>query len=130
MPRRTALPRNPVRPALAILAAVLAACGTGPTTTAHPLAPLSAAEIRDAARIIRQRVPETARFSIIALAILAAVLAACGTGPTTTAHPLAPLSAAEIRDAARIIRQRVPETARFSIIALDAPSKEIVLSHI
>ena len=62
-----------------------------------------------------------------ALVILIAVLAACRTESRTALHPLAPLSAAEIREAAQIIRPRVPDTARFSIIALDEPPKEIVL---
>ena len=62
--------------------------------------------------------------------ILIAVLAACRTESHTALHPLAPLSAAEIRDAAQIIRPRVPDTARFSIIALDEPPKEIVLRQI
>jgi primary-amine oxidase len=45
------------------------------------------------------------------------------------AHPLSPLTAAEIRQAVRIFRDsgHVPETARFSLIALDEPSKEAVL---
>jgi primary-amine oxidase len=65
-----------------------------------------------------------------ALIILSAVLVSCGTAPPTAPHPLAPLSAAEIRDAAQLIRPRVPETARFSIVALDEPPKEIVLRQI
>ena len=62
--------------------------------------------------------------------ILITVLAACRTESHTAPHPLAPLSAAEIREAAQIIRPRVPDTARFSIIALDEPPKEIVLRQI
>ena len=62
--------------------------------------------------------------------VLIAVLAACRTAPPTPPHPLAPLSAAEIRDAANLIRPRVPATARFSIIALDEPPKEMVLRQI
>ena len=66
----------------------------------------------------------------LVLVILSAVLAACGTTPPQIPHPLTPLSAAEIRDAAQIIRTRVPESARFSIIALDEPPKEIVLRQV
>ena len=66
----------------------------------------------------------------LALVILIAALAACRTGPPAAPHPLTPLNAAEIREAVRIIRPRVPETARFSIIALDEPPKEIVLRQI
>jgi primary-amine oxidase len=62
--------------------------------------------------------------------ILIAVLASCRTESHTALHPLAPLSAAEIREAAQIIRLRVPDTARFSIIALDELPKEIVLRQI
>ena len=65
-----------------------------------------------------------------ALAILIAVLAVCGTAPPKVPHPLAPLTAAEIRDAAQIIHTSVPATARFSLIALDEPPKEIVLRQI
>ena len=65
-----------------------------------------------------------------ALIFLIVVLAACRTAPQTVTHPLAPLSAAEIRDAANLIRPRVPATARFSIIALDEPPKEMVLRQI
>ena len=65
-----------------------------------------------------------------ALIVLIAVLAACRTAPPPALHPLAPLSAAEIRDAANLISPRVPPAARFSIIALDEPPKEIVLRQI
>ena len=64
-----------------------------------------------------------------AIVILIAVLSSCPAAPPAL-HPLAPLTAAEIRDAARIIRPRVPASARFSIIALDEPPKEIVLRQI
>jgi primary-amine oxidase len=45
------------------------------------------------------------------------------------AHPLAPLTADEITEAARIIREshRVPETARYTILTLDEPPKDAVL---
>ena len=65
-----------------------------------------------------------------AIVILIAGLSACRAAPPAALHPLAPLSAAEIRDAAQIIRPRVPESARFSIIVLDEPPKEIVLRQI
>ena len=65
-----------------------------------------------------------------AIVILIAGLSACRAAPPATLHPLAPLSAAEIRDAAQIIRPRVPESARFSSIVLDEPPKEIVLRAI
>jgi primary-amine oxidase len=45
------------------------------------------------------------------------------------AHPLSPLTASEIRQAVRIFRDsgHVPDTARFSLIALDEPPKDAVL---
>ena len=52
-----------MRPAIVILIAGLSSCPAAPPASLHPLAPLSAAEIRDAAQIIRPRVPESARFS-------------------------------------------------------------------
>ena len=44
------------------------------------------------------------------------------------AHPLAPLSAREIRDASRIFRDsgRVPRGAEFSQLTLEEPPKEAV----
>ena len=66
----------------------------------------------------------------VILVILAAVLASCGDPPPVAPHALAPLSAAEIREAARIIRARVPGSARFSIMALDEPPKEMVLHRV
>ena len=45
-------------------------------------------------------------------------------------HALAPLSAAEITAAARIIRLRVRESARFITMALDEPPKEMVLHRV
>src|SRR3954467_10456265 len=44
-------------------------------------------------------------------------------------HPLTPLTASEIRDAARIFRAsgHAPATARFHFIALDEPPKDAVL---
>ena len=65
-----------------------------------------------------------------ALALFIAGLSACHAAPPATLHPLAPLTAAEIRDAAQIVRPRVPESARFSLIVLDEPPKEIVLRQI
>jgi primary-amine oxidase len=63
------------------------------------------------------------------LLILIAVLAGCRTEPARP-HPLAPLSAAEIRDAAELLRPRIPAGARFVTIALDEPPKEMVLRAI
>jgi primary-amine oxidase len=47
-------------------------------------------------------------------------------------HPLAPLSADEISAATRIIREshRVPNSARFTLMALDEPPKEAVLKKL
>jgi primary-amine oxidase len=46
-------------------------------------------------------------------------------------HPLAPLTAAEIRDAVRIFRAsgHAPATARFHFLSLQEPPKEAVLRH-
>lgn len=46
-------------------------------------------------------------------------------------HPLTPLSAEEIRAAARIVKNsgQIPSTAQFSQIALDEPPKELVLRN-
>ena len=46
-------------------------------------------------------------------------------------HPLAPLTAAEIRAAAGLLRgsSRFPADATFSLIALDEPPKEMVLAN-
>jgi primary-amine oxidase len=63
------------------------------------------------------------------LLILIAVLAACRTAPPPP-HPLAPLSALEIREAAEILKPRVPASAHFSLITLDEPPKEMVLRSI
>lgn len=54
-----------------------------------------------------------------------------GAGAANAAHPLTPLSADEIRQAARMIRnsRQVPATAQFSQIALDEPAKELVLRN-
>ncbi len=65
-----------------------------------------------------------------AILILIAGLSACHAAPPAALHPLTPLTAAEIRDAAQIIRPRVPQSARFSTIVLDEPPKEIVLRQI
>jgi len=64
----------------------------------------------------------------LALALLAA---SCRTMPPIT-HPLAPLTAAEIRAAVRILRAspRMPARARFSLVALDEPPKELVLRKV
>jgi primary-amine oxidase len=47
-------------------------------------------------------------------------------------HPLAPLTANEIRAAVRILNAsgRVPPGARFSLVALDEPPKELVLRQV
>src|SRR5262249_59272934 len=47
---------------------------------------------------------------------------------TRPAHPLAPLSAAEIKTAAAVIRDtgRLPDDARFAYFGLDEPPKEAV----
>ncbi len=70
--------------------------------------------------------------SATGVALFAILMSAgCGTPPLPT-HPLAPLTAAEIGTAARIIKAsgRVPAGARFSLIALDEPPKELVLRKI
>jgi primary-amine oxidase len=55
-----------------------------------------------------------------------------GCSPVRTApHPLAPLTADEIAEAAKVIKdsKQLPATARFSQIALDEPAKELVLRN-
>ena len=61
----------------------------------------------------------------------AAISIGCRTPPAPL-HPLAPLTAGEIRAAARIIQASgmVPRRARFSLVALDEPPKELVLRKI
>jgi len=46
-------------------------------------------------------------------------------------HPLTPLTPAEIRAATEIIAsdRRIPNTARYSLVALDEPAKDAVLRH-
>jgi primary-amine oxidase len=63
------------------------------------------------------------------LLILISILAACRTTPPPL-HPLAPLTAAEIRDAADLLRPRIPAGARFITVSLDEPPKEMVLRAI
>ena len=48
------------------------------------------------------------------------------------AHPLTPLSASEISEASRIIREshRVPDSARFTLLTLDEPPKDAVLKNL
>ncbi len=64
---------------------------------------------------------------VFALAEIACHPASAASGP----NPLAPLSAAEIREAVAILRAsgRLPAAPRFSMIALDEPPKEMVLRH-
>src|SRR5205085_216369 len=52
--------------------------------------------------------------------------------PPPVMHPLAPLTPGEIRTAVKVVRAsgRVPLGARFSMIALDEPPKELVLRNI
>src|SRR3954447_5403806 len=64
------------------------------------------------------------------LVVLCVLLAACGPAPPQAPHALAALSATEIRAATRIIRTRVPDTARFSLMTVDEPPKEMVLRHV
>ncbi|NOU06809.1 MAG: tyramine oxidase, partial [Hyphomicrobiaceae bacterium] len=49
---------------------------------------------------------------------------------TATAHPLDPLSEAEIAEAARILKskKRLPDTTRFGFVQLEEPSKSAVLA--
>ena len=54
----------------------------------------------------------------------------CGGAPPVDPPALAPLSPSEIRVAAQIIRSRVPQSAHFSIMALDEPPKEMVLHRV
>ncbi|HXB70719.1 MAG TPA: primary-amine oxidase [Candidatus Acidoferrales bacterium] len=65
----------------------------------------------------------------MALALL--IYTGCRTVPPIT-HPLAPLTASEIRGAVRILKAsgRVPPGARFSLVALDEPPKELVLRQV
>jgi len=65
----------------------------------------------------------------VALALL--IYTGCRTVPPIT-HPLAPLTASEIRGAVRILKAsgRVPPGARFSLVALDEPPKELVLRQV
>ena len=67
---------------------------------------------------------------IAALIILIAALAACRIAPLLPPHPLAPLSASEIRDTTALLRPRVPAGTRFTLITLDEPPKETVLRAI
>ena len=60
------------------------------------------------------------------LFILVAALAACRTAAPPP-HPLAPLSAAEIREATALLKPRAAASARFVLITLDEPPKEMVL---
>jgi len=62
---------------------------------------------------------------------LALIAISCRTVPPIT-HPLAPLAAGEIRAAVRILKAsgRVPPGARFSLVALDEPPKELVLRQV
>jgi len=57
------------------------------------------------------------------------LLSACAAAPQETVHALAPLTAGEIVEATRLIRTRVPQTARFSIMTLAEPAKELVLAR-
>ena len=63
--------------------------------------------------------------------LLAVMNVACQPAPQAP-HPLAPLTAAEIRAARRIFRDsgRLPRDARFSLMALDEPPKEMVLRNV
>src|SRR5689334_17716597 len=61
--------------------------------------------------------------------IAVVLLLACEAASPDAPHALAPLTAAEISQASRIIRTRVPDTARFSLMTLDEPPKETVLAH-
>jgi len=63
------------------------------------------------------------------LFILIAALAACRTAAPPP-HALAPLSASEIRDATALLKPRVAASARFVLITLDEPPKEMVLRAI
>ena len=56
------------------------------------------------------------------------ISAGCGTLPPPPTHPLAPLTAGEIGAAVSIVRAsgRLPAGARFSLVALDEPPKELV----
>jgi primary-amine oxidase len=67
--------------------------------------------------------PRARRAAFLAAAVLLASAA------FAAPHPLAPLTAAEIRDAVRIIRAsgHAPASARFHFLALDEPPKDAVL---
>ncbi|HYW41612.1 MAG TPA: primary-amine oxidase [Bryobacteraceae bacterium] len=60
-----------------------------------------------------------------------ATLLLCTVAAWAAPHPLAPLTAAEIRAAVEILRAsgRLPAAPRFSMIALDEPPKEMVLRN-
>ncbi len=66
------------------------------------------------------------------LRITAGLVAVWGLAACAGAHPLTPLSPAEIRAAARIFRAsgRMPQASRFSILTLDEPPKQDVLRGI
>jgi primary-amine oxidase len=61
----------------------------------------------------------------------AAAVLFCAPSLPATPHPLAPLTASEIREAARIIRAsgHAPAGVRFHFLSLDEPPKDAVLRH-
>src|SRR5689334_5434001 len=61
--------------------------------------------------------------------VLLLVLMDLGCAAATSPHPLAPLTASEIQSATAILRAsgHIRNNARFSLIVLDEPSKEMVL---
>ena len=65
------------------------------------------------------------------LPVLGLIAAACRPLPPIT-HPLAPLTSSEIREAVRILKTSpsMPPHARFSLVSLDEPPKELVLRKI
>ena len=67
-----------------------------------------------------------------ALIVISCLATSCRAVPPPITHPLAPLTAGEIRAAVRILKAsgRIPPGARFSLVALDEPPKELVLRRV